>query len=430
MHLSPGEDDDANNVFRDYDPDKFTPLRDTTTMAELAMLGPNGLNQLVRSLAGRTGNAAGLTDLYGATAPAVGDVPVASWPVPNNVMLGWHKSLDAEYQWRTNSPRDGRSYGLGTMWLFEDCVARDTVMRNLFGSPVDGVDAFADAGDPASALSDRTGATSTVAVASGPTAVRNGRTYVGAATRLATSTTDNYFAPAKLDVRTSVTAEGEAAAYGPFVPADPAPFGLTGPDGAYTVRVQGRDGCGTAGAEDAKTWVLDATGPSIAISSPVDGATYPTDAMPPLTATIGDDGSGVVGSSSTLDGAPHPLGTAIDAFLLDPGVHTATVSATDAIGNASTRSVTFRVRATAASLLANLDRARALGLVRDVNVYAGMRDSLTAALKSHTAGKHPTEWNQLDAFVSKTEAQLGKGVDRATGLRFIAYAEDLVAARG
>jgi hypothetical protein len=92
--------------------------------------------------------------------------------------------------------------------------------------------------------------------------------------------------------------------------------------------------------------------------------------------------------------------------------------------------VTFRVRATAASLLANLDRARALGLVRDVNVYAGMRDSLTAALKSHTAGKHPTEWNQLDAFVSKTEAQLGKGVDRATGLRFIAYAEDLVAARG
>lgn len=430
MHLPEGTDDDANNVFRDYDPQLFVPLRDTTTMAKLAMLGPDGLNQLVKTMAGRSGDQAGLADLYGTQAPAVGDVPVASWPVPNNVMLGWHKSLDAEYQWRTNSPRDGRSYGLGTMRLFEDCVARDTVMRKLFVSPVAGVDGFADAGDPASTLTDNQGATSTVAVVSGPTAQRDGKTYVGAATRFGTTTSDNYYPLGKLQVRTSVTPEGAAASFGAFGPAEVAPFGLGSPDGAYTVRVQGRDGCGTAGAVDTDTWVLDATGPSVVITSPVQDATYTTDAAPLLAATVSDDGSGVASTSGALDGAPHPLDAGIDLFLLDPGLHTVTVSATDAIGNVTTKSVTFRVRATSASLLANAQRAWSSGLITDAKVYRGLLDSLQAAAKSHEAGKHATEWNQLSAFVNKVEAQLGQGIDQTTGLRFIAYAKDLIAAQG
>ena len=430
MHLAPGVDDDENDVFRDYDPQLFKPLRDTTTMAKVAMLGPSGLNTLVRTMAGRHGDSGGLTDMYDTFAPAVGDVPAAGWPVDNNVMLGWHKSLDAEYQWRTTSPRDGRSYGLGTMLLFEDCVARESVMRSLFVSPVEGVDGFADAGDPASALTDKAGATTTLGVTSGPTAVRDGRTYVGAATRIGTTTTDNYFPRSKLSVRTSITPDGAPAAYGDFGPAEPAALGLSGADGAYTVRAQAKDGCGTAGAVDAATYVLDATGPSVAISSPVDGATYPTDAKPGVTVAISDDGSGVASSSATLDGAPTAIGGAVDAFLLDPGLHTVTVTATDALGNRTTRSVSFRVRATAASLLANVDRAWADGLVTDPSVYRGMRDSIVAAQKSHAAGRHATEWNQLGAFVNKTQAQLGKGVDATTGRRLIAFADDLVAAQG
>jgi hypothetical protein len=430
MHLSPGVDDDENDVFRDYDPTLFKPLRDTTTMAKLAMLGPSGLNTLVRTMAGRHGDGGGLTDLYATYAPAVGDVAAAGWPVANNVMLGWHKSLDAEYQWRTSSPRDGRSYGLGTMRLFEDCVARDSVMRSLFYSPVEGVDAFADAGDPASTLTDTIGATTTLGIVAGPTATRDGRTYVGPATRIGTTTKDNYYPVSKLSVRTSVTPEGTPAAYGPDAPAEPAPFGLTGADGPYVVRAQAKDGCGTAGAVDARTLVLDGTGPSVSVGSPVDGATYPTDATPTVTAAISDDGSGVADSSATLDGAPIAIGGKIDTFLLDPGMHTVTVTATDALGNRTTRSATFRVRATAASLLANVDRASATGLITDPKVYQGMRDSLVAAQRSHLADRHATEWNQLSAFVSKVEAQLGHGVDSVTGQRFIAYANDLIAARG
>lgn len=430
MHLTPGTDDDENDVFRDYDPELFAPLRDTTTLAKVAMLGPSGLNQLVRGLAGRNGDGAGLTALYADEAPAAGSQPARSWSVPNNVMLGWHKSLDAEYQWRTSSPNDGHSYGLGTMWLFEDCVARDQVMRPLFAAPVAGVDAFGDAGDPASNLTDSTGAVSTLAVATGPTAVRDGKTYVGAATRFGTTTSDNYFPLARLQVRTSVTPEGTPASFGPYVAAEATPFGLTGPDGAYTVRSQGRDGCSNTGAEDAHTWVLDATAPTITITSPGDGATYATDATPALTVTVTDDGSGVASSSATLDGTAMPLDGTIDAFYLMPGLHTVTVTATDAIGNTATSSVTFRVRATAASLLANLDRARSLGLVPDAKVYKGLRDKLVAAQAAHLREQHATEWHQLEAFVSQLEAQAGQGIDRATALRFIAYAQDLVASQG
>lgn len=430
MHLPPGADDDENDLFRDYDPQLFAPLRNTTTMAKLAMLGPVGLNQMVRGMAGREGDATGLSDLYAADAPAGGTQPARSWFVPNNVMLGWHKSFDAEYQWRTTSPNDGRSYGLGTMWLFEDCVSRDRVMRSLFQQPVGGVDAFADAGDPATPITDGVGASSTLAVASGPTAVRDGKTYVGAATRFATTTTDNYFPTSELEVRTSVSAEGAGPDWGGYGPAEPEAFGLTGADGAYTVRTQGRDGCGTPGAIDSGTWLLDTTAPTITIGSPVDGVTYATDAQPALTATVTDDGSGVASTAATLDGSATPLPGNVDAFLLDPGLHTVTVTASDALGNTGNASVTFRVRATAASLLANLERARSLGLVPDPKVYKGLRDKLLTAQAAHGRGQHATEWNQLAAFVSQLEAQLGQGIDRVTGQRFIAYAEDLVASGG
>lgn len=430
MHLSGGVDDDENNVFRDYDPQKFAPLRDTTTMAKLAMLNASGLNGLVRTVAGRTGNSDGLTDMYDVYAPKVGDVAAAGWEVPNNVMLGWHKSLDAEYQWRTNSLRDGRSYGLGTMWLFEDCVARDTVMRKLFLSPVKDVDAFTDEGDPATPLTDTTGASTAIGVVSGPTAVRDGQTYVGSGTRIGTATTDNYFPKSKLSVRTSVTAQDATASYGSYGAAEPTPFGLTGDDGAYTVRAQAQDGCGTAGPADAETYVLDATGPSVSISSPVDDATYTTNDTPSVTAMISDAGSGVDSSSATLDDAPIAIGGTVDTFMLDPGPHTVTVTVTDALGNSTTTSVSFRVRATATSLVANVDRAWSMRLITDPKVYKGLKDSLTSAQQSHAVGKHSTEWNQLAAFVNKVVAQLGQGIDATTGQRFIAFANDLIAARG
>ena len=51
----------------------------------------------------------------------------------------------------------------------------------------------------------------------------------------------------------------------------------------------------------------------------------------------------------------------------------------------------------------------------NVQVYNGLRDSLVAANQSHAKGKHPTEWNQLGAFINQLLGQRGKGIDTATG---------------
>ena len=54
--------------------------------------------------------------------------------------------------------------------------------------------------------------------------------------------------------------------------------------------------------------------------------------------------------------------------------------------------------------------------------YNGLRAKLLAALASHQRGQHPTEWNQLGAFINQLQAQRGSGIDAATADRLIAYA--------
>jgi hypothetical protein len=107
------------------------------------------------------------------------------------------------------------------------------------------------------------------------------------------------------------------------------------------------------------------------------------------------------------------------------------VTATDNIGNEGTTSLSFELHATAESLLANLDRARAEGkLTTAPNVYNGLRAKLLNARRQHDAGQHPTEWKMVEAFALELEGQLDKGVDVRTANRFIAYARHLSATGG
>ncbi len=278
MGLPPGTDDDAADVFRDYDPNGFGGLYDTTVLAKLAMLDENGLNAFFKARAG--GNTAALGNLYGPHANLSG-----SWAVPNNVMTGWAKSIDAEYQWRVNSPNDNRSYGNGNMPLFEDCVSRVRVFRTTFKQPVVGIDAFGDAGDPPTPISDAVAPVSTLGV-SGPNVTNSGQTFITDDTDIAIQSTDNYFDKPDLRVfvRTS-PASGPAPAYGAGVPADPAPFRITGADGVHNVQFFARDGQGQCNteAEQTRSFTLDGTPPVITVVSPAPpGASFASDVILPL----------------------------------------------------------------------------------------------------------------------------------------------------
>ena len=115
-----------------FDLDRFAAYRDSVTLSKLILVNRDGLNGLATQLG------------------VDGDLYPADDPASSNVMLGWVRSIDGEYQWRSTSLRadDRRSFGFGTMRLWEDCRARDTVFRRIFAEPLPG--AFADAGDPCS----------------------------------------------------------------------------------------------------------------------------------------------------------------------------------------------------------------------------------------------------------------------------------------
>ena len=73
--------------------------------------------------------------------------------------------------------------------------------------------------------------------------------------------------------------------------------------------------------------------------------------------------------SATLDGVPVANGAVLDAFLAGPGTHNVTVTATDNVGNASTATRVFVIRATAASLLTNVDQAYASGRIDNRGIH-------------------------------------------------------------
>jgi len=407
MHLPAGADDDDQDVFRDYDPDLFAPLRDTTTLAKLSLLDETGLNTYFKT---KTLGAATLGDLYGSHSN-----PYGGWSVPNNVMLGWAKSIDAEYQWRTNSPNDGHSYGTGQMRLWEDCVSRIQVFRKIFVAPVTGVDAFGDAGDPASPLSDTVAPTSTLTL-SGPTSTSGGTTYVSGSTQFQMASTDNYWA--KPDLRVSLRqfpTGGPVPAFAPPVVADPAPFSLSGADGPRTIEYFAADGQGTPGCKTEATrsasFSVDNTPPTITVVSPLPlPTTYASDAFLSLFFTATDAGAGVDSATRRhfADGVEQtPVPTAIDLFDYVAGDHLYRAEVKDTLGNLGTASVTWRVVVTAASLRNNLDKALARGCITDTQTHHSLEVKLDSAAKLEANGQTGAMANVLGAFVNEISARTG-----------------------
>jgi hypothetical protein len=174
--------------------------------------------------------------------------------------------------------------------------------------------------------------------------------------------------------------------------------------------------------------VVDTTAPAITISGPT-ADVYDSDDLVPLAWSADDaSGSGVRSTAGTLDGAAAQPGT-VDAYELAPAEHTVSVTAADQLGNSRSATKTFRVRATAQSLLGNLDAAAQKGLVRQ-GIHTSLRAKLEAAAASHTRGQHATEHAQLRAFLSELEAQSGRGIDAATAQRLTIFVQDLIASGG
>ncbi len=413
MHLPAGcvDQDDDPESFCDYDPNLFAPLKDTTTLAKLAMLDQTGLNTYFEAKAG--GNVAALGDLYGPHANASG-----AWTVPNNVMLGWAKSIDAEYQFRTSSPNDGHSYGTGQMRLWEDCVSRARVFRNLFAQPVQGIEAFADAGDPPTGLSDSTPPVTTLAL-TGPNFTSGSTTFVSGSTVFTLTSTDDYWSKPELRVKVITTPSGTTpAALEAGVPADPAPFSMTGADGAKLMLFQAIDGNGICNTEspNLRLFSLDNTPPVITVLSPVPPLTqYTSDFILPLNFTA-TDGAGVGVDESTkrhfADGVEQtPVPTTIDLFDYPAGTHLYRAEEKDLLGNLGSTTVPWQTIVTHTSLANNLDKAFFVrGCITTVNTYRPLKVKLNLAADADARGNDGASDNQLQSFIDNVAGQVSKTI--------------------
>jgi len=433
---------------------EFAPLENTVVTAKLLLLDGPELNRALGDILGRT------IGTYGPGQNLMVDA-LDSDPGDGLTPPPWLFSIDSDHAWRFDGAprfpsRDvALNGGRGTFPLFESCVLRPT-FRALFDdwendSNPEGTD-FPDLGDEVAAdpTNDPSPPTPSVAQSGGASFVRpsDGRHFVGGNNVFTLGAVDTPagkgFPAAQLDVRYRVYTDPLAP--GPWLDAGLGQtFTIAGGDGRHFVDVQASDPCHTfAGAPSPVTTIevwLDTTPPVVTGATPPFGLTFDTDDLTTVDFSIDDgvDGSGVASQSATIDGwdgnpaTPNTTratfdGDVLDLFLFYPGTRTVAVTAADNIGNGGTTPLTFRLQATAESLLSNLERARAEGKIG--TVYNSLRVKLVNADKKHDDGRHDVEANMLGAFVNELEAQRGKKVDERIANRFIAFARDLVAAGG
>ena len=402
---------------------QFAAYDNAVTTAKLLLLDGTELDNVMSDLSGHPYH------LYG---PANGNLMTTVLPGAGTSNAQWLRLIDGDHAWRSNGLPvfDRQSAGEGNFPPWESCILRDSGFRTLYTDWENGAENFPKLGDDTSTdPNDPNPPVSSLTVGT-PKFVSGGTTFVGAATPLTLVAHDDFWRDNEIQVDVRVRA-GSASGGAFTTMANGAGISLAGqPDGPVHVDLRAHDACRTEAVHTVDL-VLDTTPPVVTYTQPA-LAQYATDQLSSIAFTVSDgpQGSGVASQSVTFDGAPATNGQTLDMFFLSAGLHTVAVTAADNIGNSATTNRVFRVRATAASLLNNLDRARSLGLVPNVQVYNGLRDSLVAANQSHAKGKHPTEWNQLGAFVNQLLGQSGNGIDAATATRFIGYAQDLITSGG
>jgi uncharacterized repeat protein (TIGR01451 family) len=199
------------------------------------------------------------------------------------------------------------------------------------------------------------------------------------------------------------------------------PLTLPGADAVKTVLVEVRDLAGNVGSasDDIR---LDRAGPTITIASPAAGAVVDVAQIVALVFTAVDP-SGIRSTSATLDGRPL-AGSLIDTLLLAFGTHTLVVTAVDTLGNVSTSTVTFDVRATIPGLVAAVRRAAAAGLIDRREVQKLLAD-LDDAARELDRGDRRDAARALRNFAAELLDEAGRRVDRAFADRAAGWALEL-----
>ena len=453
----------------EVDPATFRALGDTVTMSQLALLSGGALDKVFGDELTAEGVIKDAKDIitYNTSTDAATGEPLANVMIdglsPNSTAhtaysgAPYLRLIDGDHAWRHDGlPRfcnngdnagcaDGATAreprlngGAGTFPPFASCVIRPS-FSHIFANweNHDGSSDFRTLGDPAGR--DASAPAPFVSLSPVKTSTDGLRVFVGADNRFNLQADSATFARARLRLYERSYKEGQTPpATWTSIPND-GQFSLPADatDGIWHIDYAASDPCSPSAdgvpspdARHTESFILDSTPPTLQ-TAPADGATFTTDQTSTLTFSADDDGgSGVAFVGATLDANDVSDGHGLDMFHLDPGTHTISVRAHDHIGNDATRLVRFGVHATIESMLSNITRSCAEGLITFKGLCKTLPLPLRAARHWRERGRTRIEAIHLRAFSLAVRLAAGRLIDAATAARLIAYTKDLIARGG
>lgn len=170
--------------------------------------------------------------------------------------------------------------------------------------------------------------------------------------------------------------------------------------GTYTVAVKITDMAGNTAVFTTKVDLVRSSATiSYTITAPTNGTSYDVGQQVTLaaSATAADP---VVSVIATLDGKAWSLGTALNTATLAAGSHTLVITATDAAGTVTTKTVTLTVHATVAGLTAAVTYAVTKGYITSTTAVTKLKTALSKAQAAVTAKKTATAVTDIKQFLS------------------------------
>ena len=209
---------------------------------------------------------------------------------------------------------------------------------------------------------------------------------------------------------------GPATNYGATAPAM---LTVGGPDGVYSILVTITDAASNT-AQATASITLDTTGPTITSSL---SASYDVGAPITLTWTAAD-ANGVSSSSAAIESQTiSASGGTINTSLLAAGNHTVTITAIDAAGNLTTKSITFAIHPSAQGLL------NALNAATTAQISASFKSSLVSQMNKVVSqlGKGNSAHTALNGFISMVQGgTVPSQITAAYKALLLSWANDLL----
>jgi len=207
---------------------------------------------------------------------------------------------------------------------------------------------------------------------------------------------------------------GSSYAYGSSVT-----LTLPSPDGIYTVAVAVLDSAGNRTVVT-QTVRLDRTPPIITatLPAPTNGTFY--DVGKKIMLTYGATDVDNATTTVVIDGKTTIVGGVIDIDTLTTGTHTIVVTATDGVGNTSSKTLTFTIHATLSGLINAVNDGAARGLITSTEA-----STLIWYLQKAQGSSAPRTF--ISQFLWEVNYQNGKAIKPAEAALLLSWGNDLYA---